>query len=169
VHRALHKGWLFKHIHKPHHQWRESTSFVSMAFHPLDSFAQAVPTHIFAFFVPLNAWVYLVVLAFIMTWTVMIHDRVSFVRGGIINHCNHHSLHHWYFRVNYGQFFTFWDRLMGTWMDPEAEYYRGKVPEDLMRWAPPLPPRGAQRAAERQAAEPTEAEVAADTQTITGC
>jgi lathosterol oxidase len=169
VHRALHKGWLFKHIHKPHHKWRESTSFVSMAFHPLDSFAQAIPTHVFAFLLPLNAWVYLVVLAFIMTWTIMIHDRVSVVRGGIINHCNHHTLHHWYFRVNYGQFFTFWDRLMGTWMDPEAEYYRGKVPEDLMRWAPPLPPRSSKtQGIAAPSSGPTEQEVLADVRVTEG-
>jgi hypothetical protein len=57
---------------------------------------------------------------------------------------------------------------MGTWMDPEAEYYRGKVPEDLMRWSPPLPPRTAKNQVQgRQSAEPTEAEIAADTQTIT--
>jgi len=165
THRALHKGWLFKHIHKPHHKWRESTSFVSMAFHPLDSFAQAIPTHIFVFLLPLNAWVYVFVLAFITTWTTMIHDRVTVVRGSIINTCNHHTLHHWYFRVNYGQFFTFWDKLMGTWMDPEAEYYRGKVPADLMRWAPPLPPR-TNAVVGRQNAEPDERDVLADTETV---
>lgn len=164
IHRALHKGWLFKYVHKPHHKWRETTSFASMAFHPLDSFAQAIPTHVFAFLLPLNAWVYVGVLAFIMTWTVMIHDRVTVVRGSVINTCNHHTLHHWYFRVNYGQFFTFWDKLMGTWMDPAREYYRGKVPEDLMRWAPPLPARSGQVLA-KQDAEPDESEIAADTQT----
>lgn len=141
IHRALHWKYLYRYIHKPHHKWRSSTSFVSMAFHPLDSFAQAVPTHIFLFFVPLNAYMYLLVLGFIMTWTVLIHDRVTVVRGSIINTCGHHSLHHWYFQCNYGQFFTFWDKLMGTWRDPEEEFYKGKVPAGILRWYPELPER----------------------------
>lgn len=32
----------------------------------------------------------------------------------------HHTIHHSKFLYNYGQFFTFWDRIGGTHMDPYA-------------------------------------------------
>ncbi|MFO0681024.1 MAG: sterol desaturase family protein [Sandaracinus sp.] len=133
VHRALHIPVLFRWFHKPHHKWRATTSWASMAFHPLDSFAQALPHHLALFLFPVNVYLYLGMLAFVMLWSVMIHDRVSFVKNSIINYTGHHTLHHWYFTCNYGQFFTFWDKLMGTWRDPEKAAHDGSVPDGLLR------------------------------------
>ena len=51
-------------------------------------------------------------------WTVSIHDGVHIVPGSIINGTAHHNEHHEHFVVNYGQFFTFWDRVCGTYLLP---------------------------------------------------
>ena len=59
---------------------------------------------------------------FVTIWAVMIHDRVSFVRWKGINFTGHHTLHHWYENYNFGQYFTVWDRLMGTYRDPEVAW-----------------------------------------------
>jgi lathosterol oxidase len=133
VHRALHLPVFFRMFHKPHHKWRATTSWASMAFHPMDSFVQALPHHLAVFLFPVNVYVYLAMLGFVMMWTVLIHDRVSLVKLPFLNYTGHHTLHHWYFTCNYGQFFTFWDRLMGTWRDPEAAQQDGSVPEGLLR------------------------------------
>jgi lathosterol oxidase len=133
VHRWLHLPAVFRVLHKPHHKWRATTSWASMAFHPLDSFAQALPHHLALFLFPVNVYLYLAMLVFVMLWSVMIHDRVSLVKLSFVNYTGHHTLHHWYFTCNYGQFFTFWDKAMGTWRDPEAAAHDGSVPDGLLR------------------------------------
>ena len=50
-----------------------------------------------------------------MVWSVVIHDRVRLISTELINHTGCHTVHHWFFAYNYGQFFTFWDRLGGTY------------------------------------------------------
>jgi Delta7-sterol 5-desaturase len=133
IHRWLHGDFLYNHLHKHHHEWRVTTSWVSMAFHPLDSFAQALPHHLAVFLFPVHGGTYLFMVAFVSLWSVIIHDRVSLVRWNWINYTGHHTLHHWYYDYNYGQFFTFWDRLMGTWRDPEVAEKSGEVPEGVLR------------------------------------
>lgn len=130
VHRALHWGPLYRHVHDKHHSFKVPTPFTGLAFRPLDAFAQGFPHHVLAFLVPIHLGVYLVSLAFVAIWAVMIHDRVSFVRWKGINFTGHHTLHHWYETYNFGQYFTFWDRLMGTYRDPEVAY--DDIPEGVV-------------------------------------
>ena len=118
IHRALHTRWLYRTIHVHHHKFREPTPLSCIAFHPIDSFAQSFPYHLYALLVPINFWLYLAMIAFVTIWSVMIHDRIRWVPGAIVNHTGCHTAHHWYNGYNYGQFFTFWDRLCGTYRDP---------------------------------------------------
>jgi lathosterol oxidase len=118
IHRALHYGWLYDRLHKIHHKYQKPTPFVGLAFNPFDSFLQGLPHHISAFLFPLNIWVYLVSLSVVYLWAVAIHDRVSFVRWGIVNNTGRHTLHHWYYDYNFGQYTTIWDRLCGTHKSP---------------------------------------------------
>lgn len=133
VHRALHWGPLWKYIHKPHHSFKTPTSFVGVAFNPLDSFAQGFAHHLCIFLFPVHGVVYLVFVTFVTVWAVMIHDRVSFVTWKGINYTGHHTVHHWYDNYNFGQFFTFWDRLGGTYKDPESVEVQTEVPEGIIR------------------------------------
>jgi lathosterol oxidase len=133
THRALHTDFLYHRLHKYHHQWRVPTSWASMAFHPLDSFAQALPHHIIGFLLPLHGLIYLTMLSFVSVWSVMIHDRVSFVKWNVINYADHHTLHHWFCRYNYGQFFTWWDHWGGTYRDPELAASEDNIPEGVLR------------------------------------
>jgi len=133
VHRALHWGPLWKYIHKPHHSFKAPISFVGVAFNPLDSFAQGLAHHLCIFLFPVHGVVYLVFVTFVTVWAVMIHDRVSFVTWKGINYTGHHTVHHWYDFHNFGQFFTFWDRIGGTYKDPESDEVRAEVPEGILR------------------------------------
>jgi lathosterol oxidase len=118
IHRALHSDLLYERIHGVHHKYQKPTSFVGLAFNPLDSFLQGLPHHIGAFLFPMHIWVYLISLTFVSLWAVMIHDRVSFVRWGLINNTGRHTLHHWYYDYNFGQYTTIWDRICGTHRSP---------------------------------------------------
>jgi lathosterol oxidase len=120
IHRALHTRWLYLHVHRMHHADRVPTSLSSYAFHPLDAFMQAVPQHLLVLLLPIHIGVYVAFLSFTAVWTVLIHDRVPLVAWRGINNTTHHAVHHWFQRYNLGQFFTLWDRLGGTYRDPDA-------------------------------------------------
>jgi lathosterol oxidase len=101
VHRALHWGPLYRHVHDKHHAFKVPTPYVGLAFRPLDAFFQGLPHHVLAFVLPIHIGLYLVSLAFVTVWAVMIHDRISFVRWKGINFTGHHTLHHWYENYNF--------------------------------------------------------------------
>ena len=123
IHRALHSKHLYKHLHKPHHKWIMPTPFASHAFHPLDGFAQSFPYHLFPFIFPLQKFAYIALFTFIQIWTVMIHDGEYVANSPIINGAACHTMHHLYFNYNYGQFFTLWDRVGGSYRKPNAELF----------------------------------------------
>jgi lathosterol oxidase len=130
-HRTLHGDFFYRHFHRYHHQWQVPNSWTSMAFHPLDSFVLGLPVHLFAFLVPLNGVLYLAMQSTMSLWSVGSHDRVAVFRWKWFNYVDNHTLHHYFFRCNYGQFFTFWDRLMGTWRNPVEEAAR--LPAGVLR------------------------------------
>jgi lathosterol oxidase len=123
IHRALHTPWLFKHVHLRHHSWRHPTPWVGVAFHPLDSFVQALPHHLCAFLFPIHGVVYTIAVAMLTMWAVAIHDRVSLVRLPWLNYTGHHTIHHFYNNHNFGQYFTFWDRWCGTYKAPVGDRF----------------------------------------------
>lgn len=126
AHRLLHTGFLYRHVHRYHHRFRRPTPWASHAFHPLDAFAQALPYHLAAFLFPLHAGVYATSLVLVMVWSISIHDRVTLLPWSVLNYTGHHTVHHLRFRSNYGQYFTAWDRLAGTYEPPVDEGKRGR-------------------------------------------
>lgn len=44
-----------------------------------------------------------------------------------LNSSAHHNLHHMYFTVNYGQYFTFWDRIGGSYRKPSEKLVQSKL------------------------------------------
>lgn len=119
IHRALHMRFLYRSLHLVHHRFRVTSPWTGLAFHPLDSFAQAAPYHLAVFIFPVHELVYLAAVGLVTVWAVAIHDRVSLVRWSLVNNTGHHTAHHWYNKFNYGQYTTIWDRLCGTWKSPD--------------------------------------------------
>ena len=75
----------------------------------------------FVFLFPLQKHLYIALFVFVNLWTVSIHDgdyRVPECLRPYINGAAHHTDHHLYFNYNYGQYFTFWDKLGGSFKDP---------------------------------------------------
>ncbi|KAL7416541.1 hypothetical protein BDY24DRAFT_337193 [Mrakia frigida] len=125
IHRLEHHPRIYKHVHKLHHKWIIPTPFASHAFKPLEGYAQSVPYHLFPTLFPLHKTIYLCLFTAVNAWSIFIHDS-DMVTGSrfekIINGPAHHTLHHLYFTVNYGQYFTFSDRLGSSYMQPAAEH-----------------------------------------------
>ncbi|KAI0784163.1 hypothetical protein C8Q75DRAFT_795112 [Abortiporus biennis] len=121
IHRWEHHPICYKWLHKPHHKWIIPTPFASHAFHPLDGYAQSIPYHLFVFLFPFHSKLYLVLFVLINFWTILIHDS-DMITGHpletIINGPAHHTLHHIYFTVNYGQYFTWADRSHDSYRQP---------------------------------------------------
>lgn len=134
IHRALHWPSLYKNLHKPHHKWIVCTPFASHAFHPVDGYAQSLPYHIFPMLFPLHKVSYLFLFTFVNFWTVMIHDGEYMSNDPVINGAACHTIHHLYFNYNYGQFTTLWDRLGGSYREPDAELFDKDKRVDKKTW-----------------------------------
>lgn len=133
IHRGLHHRLVYSAIHKPHHAWKVTTPFASHAFHPIDGFLQSTPYHIYVFLFPMHKVLYLALYIAVNIWTVSIHDgdfRVPALLKPIVNGAAHHTDHHLLYTYNYGQYFTLWDRIGGSFRNPTA--FEGNGPLDYI-------------------------------------
>ncbi|KAK9774917.1 hypothetical protein AB5N19_00043 [Seiridium cardinale] len=124
IHRLEHHPSVYKYVHKPHHKWIVPTPWAALAFHPVDGFVQSLPYHVFVFFCPVQKHLYLVMFVLVQVWTILIHDG-DMITGHwtekFINSPAHHTLHHMYFTVNYGQYFTWADYYFDSHRAPQPE------------------------------------------------
>jgi len=143
IHRGLHYRWFYQYIHKPHHWWKVPTPFASHAFHPVDGFLQSVSYHIYVFLFPMQKTSYILLFLFVNFWTISIHDGYYKVPGlmrAFVNGAAHHTDHHLFFNYNYGQFFTLWDKIGGSYRAPDTfnshngkKSKEGSLPKDDKR------------------------------------
>lgn len=122
THFLLHTRWLYTHIHKKHHVYKQPTGVVSLLSDPIEGLqnqiavwfmpAMIMEKHIFT----LCIWIVIR-----LYQTVNAHAGYNFpyvstqywfpwVMSGTLAHDFHHQHGKW----NYGSFFNVWDRLMGT-------------------------------------------------------
>ncbi|KAK9663705.1 c-5 sterol desaturase [Basidiobolus ranarum] len=127
LHRWLHVKSVYALLHKPHHKWIVPTPFASIAFHPVDGWVQSLPYHICVFLFPMHKVLYLVLFTFVQLWSILIHDGEYFTHDPVINSAAHHTVHHLYFNYNYGQYFTLWDRIGGSYRQPNDEIYNTEL------------------------------------------
>ncbi|KAJ0407272.1 hypothetical protein P43SY_008047 [Pythium insidiosum] len=127
IHRLLHHRAVYARIHKPHHKWIVPTPFASHAFHPVDGFLQGLPYHLFILLFPLHRGVFLALYVLVNFWTISIHDGLHVAHNAWLNGAAHHTIHHTDFVYNYGQYFTLWDRLGGSYKEPEPEAEHDKT------------------------------------------
>ena len=134
IHRGLHHPRLYKRLHKAHHKWIMPTPFASHAFHPLDGFAQSFPIHVFVFLFPLQKLAYIGLFLVINIWTILIHDGEYMANNPIINGAACHSIHHFAFNYNYGQYTTLWDRLGGSYREPDPALFDKSTKMSSGQW-----------------------------------
>ena len=74
-------------------------------------------------------------------WTISIHDGVYLVNNPIVNGAAHHTIHHLEFNYNYGQYFTLWDRIGGSYRKPVKEFKNEMYFDKLKKkWNTPTTP-----------------------------
>jgi Delta7-sterol 5-desaturase len=122
THRAMHSKKFYRIVHKVHHLSTNPSPWAAMAFHPLEAIVEAMVIVFVAFLFPVHPMAVGIFLLFMMIYNVYGHLGYelypkSFPRtliGKWINTSVNHNLHHQHFTGNYGLYFLFWDRWMGT-------------------------------------------------------
>jgi sterol desaturase/sphingolipid hydroxylase (fatty acid hydroxylase superfamily) len=133
THQLLHSSSrLYRSVHKIHHRSIDTTPLTGLSFHPLESFVIAIPLGVLPLFIGVQPN-FLIVALLISTfnnilghngfeWAPRWWDRIPVLR--LKTPSIHHNLHHEKSRGNYGLYFIFWDRWMGTEF---ADYESRKV------------------------------------------
>lgn len=122
IHRAIHHPKLFKHIHLVHHKSINPSPWTSYSFHFLEGVLEAMIAPILFIFIPMHP---LAILLFVFAgFMINVYGHLGYEIAPkwfrhsflfeIINTSTHHNIHHAKFKGNYGLYFRFWDRLIGT-------------------------------------------------------
>ncbi|QDT14571.1 sterol desaturase family protein [Alienimonas californiensis] len=122
THRLMHHGRFYRRLHHTHHLSTSPTPWAAYAFSPWEALVQAGIGPLIVFTIPSHPSVFAAFMLWQIAFNVYGHCGYElfprwFVRsplGFVLNTSTHHSQHHEKFRSNYGLYFNFWDRVMGT-------------------------------------------------------
>lgn len=122
THRLMHHKRLFKHFHLVHHQSTNPSPWAAYAFHPLEAIVEAGIFVVFLYVLPVHTLHFLIFFFIMIVYNVYGHLGYELYPAGFNKHWLgrwmntgiSHNQHHQYFKGNYGLYFTFWDRVMGT-------------------------------------------------------
>jgi sterol desaturase/sphingolipid hydroxylase (fatty acid hydroxylase superfamily) len=126
THRIMHRPGLFRWFHTLHHSSYNPSPWTSYAFDASEAVVNAIYLPLAMILMPTS-----ILAAFIFTGHMMLRNAIGHcgyevfpARSdgrpllGWLTAVTHHDLHHARARTNFGLYFTFWDRMMGT-EDPE--------------------------------------------------
>lgn len=123
AHRAMHTKPLYKHFHRFHHRTITPRAWTAYAFALPEAFAMAMFMPLWAAFVPTPGPVLFTFLGVMILRNCMGHAGLELHPRGWASHpllkwistTTHHDMHHGTsYNHNYGFYFTWWDKLMGT-------------------------------------------------------
>lgn len=144
VHRAMHHPRLFKTFHRAHHRSITPTPWAAYSFAIPEAFVMVAFVPIWLFIVATPGWVMLTWIMFQIIRNAMghagfeLHPRwwLSTPLTRWINTTTHHDLHHsGGFNKNFGLYFTWWDKWMGTEHPKYAERFHAVVSREPVREA----------------------------------
>jgi Delta7-sterol 5-desaturase len=123
MHRSFHDPRLFKRFHLLHHKSVTPTPFAAYSFNAAEAFFEVLFVSLWVAFLP-TPWIAMFsFLGIMILRNVMGHAGVELMPRGFADHwfwgqfatTVHHDLHHnGSFNHNFGLYFTWWDRVMGT-------------------------------------------------------
>jgi sterol desaturase/sphingolipid hydroxylase (fatty acid hydroxylase superfamily) len=121
-HRWLHTRWMFRHIHWAHHRVGNPTPFATFAQHPIETLMGNAFFVLFVVVVPVHPAALATAGAYMFGYGTMCHLGYEFYPRwfarhpllGWLNTATYHNMHHRDLRSNYGAWFVYWDRLLGT-------------------------------------------------------
>ena len=122
THRFMHQPKLFGRLHKTHHLSHNPTPFAALSFHWTEALIEAGILPLAVFMLPLHPLTILLFFFFMLFFNALGHSGFEWWGKGFTKHwlgrwvntSTHHNLHHRYTKGNYGLYFIFWDRWMGT-------------------------------------------------------
>ena len=125
THRLMHTRALFRLLHSRHHKSITPTPWAILSFQPLETIFQFGFFALLVLFVPMHPIILLAYLFYDELVNAAGHSGHEFIPEKMQNHwllrysnaVTHHDLHHSKFHCNYGHYFNFWDRIMGTFVD----------------------------------------------------
>lgn len=121
-HRLMHVKWIFPHVHKVHHYSHNPSPWAAFSFHPIEAVIEAGILPLIVFLFPVHISAVLIFLLYMTAMNVMGHLGFELFPKGFTKHwlgkwyntSTHHNMHHHYTKSNFGLYFNFWDRIMGT-------------------------------------------------------
>ncbi len=122
LHRLMHHPRLFRAIHLVHHRSNNPTPWAAFSFHPIEAVVEIAFLPILVCIVPVHSVVIILFSLFSLSFNVVGHLGFELFPKGFTRHpyswwlntSTHHNLHHQRSSCNYGLYFNFWDRMMGT-------------------------------------------------------
>jgi sterol desaturase/sphingolipid hydroxylase (fatty acid hydroxylase superfamily) len=122
THRLMHHPRLFRRFHHTHHKSQVPTPWAAYAFAAPEALVQGAFMPLYVALVPTHQFALFIFMAFQIVRNVMGHAGVEVHPAGMArsrwlgwnNTTTHHDLHHQTGRHNFGLYFRWWDRLMGT-------------------------------------------------------
>ncbi len=131
IHRVMHHPKIFRIVHKVHHDSLTPTPWTAFSFHPWESLLEAIILPVILIVIPVHPLVLGLYLVLMTLSSVVNHLDIEIYPeafqkspiGKLFIGATHHHYHHEEFKTNYGLYFTFWDKLMGT------ESAKMKIPE----------------------------------------
>lgn len=131
IHRLMHHPRLFRIFHLIHHKSTNPSPWAAFAFHPLEAILEVGILVVLIYTIPVTKAHLFFFFLFQMFYNVYGHlgwelfpENFQRTRiGRWINTSVTHNQHHQSFTGNYGLYFLFWDRWMGTLRSDYDEKY----------------------------------------------
>lgn len=126
THRFMHHPKVFRIVHLVHHKSVNPSPWAAFSFHPIEAVITANFVPLLIFFMPIHLFhlTYGYIFMFvhnvyghlgyeIMSKKYQRHLILRWLNSSVI-----HNNHHKFFRGNYGLYFVWWDKIMGTYRAP---------------------------------------------------
>lgn len=128
THRLIHDPRLFRAFHRRHHKSNNPSPFTAYSFDVGEAVIQASFVPLWMLIVPTQWWVVGLVMLHQIVRNTLGHSGYELFparRDGrplfdFLTTTTHHDIHHAQAGYNYGLYFTWWDRMMGT---EHPDYY----------------------------------------------
>ena len=135
LHRWMHRPKVYRLVHKIHHDSIVTSPWTAFSFDPLESILQAFVVPFIILFLPMHFSMVMLMLVIMTVSATINHLDIEIYPKGFEKHwlgkwligATHHSQHHAKFLVNYGLYFTFWDKWMQTESPDFEELFREKT------------------------------------------
>lgn len=127
----MHHPAVYKLVHRVHHLSTNPSPWAAMAFHPIEAVIEASVIIVIAVLFPIHPLTIAIFLLGMMIYNVYGHLGYELYPRGFaksklgkwVNTSVSHNQHHQFFKGNYGLYFLWWDRWMGTLRDDYSHQF----------------------------------------------